>query len=231
MTRLQQTYRCHTTVAEFLRRWVYAQDDIDYQSDLTHTIPSVTGETDGLTNALDAENAITLVLHDDSTSQQSNYTEARIAEEIVAGLPDSESLGIVTPHNSQKGLLSAMCDPKAHVDTVERFQGGQRDVMLLSATVSDPDYLNAEADFILNLNRLNVALSRMKKKLIVIAPQTLFNILPHDIDGYENSTIWKGLYNTVGADDESPAWSGSLEAFTGDADDADNPTTLRIYSA
>jgi hypothetical protein len=231
MTRLQQTYRCHTTVAEFLRRWVYAQDDIDYQSDLTHTIPAVPGTTDGLTAALDADDAITLVLHDDSTSQQSNYTEARIAAEIVAGLPDSETLGIVTPHNSQKGLLSAMCDPKAHVDTVERFQGGQRDVMLLSATVSDPDYLNAEADFILNLNRLNVALSRMKKKLIVIAPQTLFNILPHDVEGYENSTIWKGLYNTVGADDGAPEWSGSLAEFTGESDDESNHASLRVYSA
>jgi hypothetical protein len=227
LTRLEETYRCHTTVAEFLRRWVYEQDAIDYQSDRTATIPPTTGPTDGITEVVRADNPLTLVLHDDTTSQQSNLVEAKLSAALVDALPDSESLGIVTPHNAQKGLLSTMCDPSAHVDTVERFQGGQRDIMIMSATVSDPDYQSAESDFLLNPNRLNVALSRMKKKLLVIAPRNLFNVLPSDIDEYNNSTIWKGLYHEVNAD--GPAdWHGSLDAFTGTDTDAEE-TNVWVY--
>lgn len=228
IARLKETYRCHTTVAAFLRKWVYSQDDIDYQSDRTYTIPAAQGDTPGLDAAIDNERPLTLILHDDAASQQSNISEAKMAQKLVENLPDSETLGIVTPHNSQKGLLSAMCDPRAHVDTVERFQGGQRDCMMLSATVSDPDYLDAESDFILNPNRLNVALSRMKKKLIVIAPKTLFNVLPGDTDAYDDSTIWKGLYRECGADGDAE-WSGSLAEFTGDDRDGDD-VTVSVYS-
>ena len=68
------------------------------------------------------------------------------------------------------------------IDTVERFQGGERDVIIVSATASDPDYVLAEADFLLNLNRLNVALSRPRKKLIVVASRSVINLLVSDLD-------------------------------------------------
>jgi len=220
LTKLNQTYRCHTEIANFLQRWVYSQDEIEFHSNVTHTIPSVTADTEGVNCAIDNTDPLTLVLHNDSTSQQSNHAEAKIAQKLVSAIPESESIGIVTPHNSQKGLISSICDSRAHVDTVERFQGGQRDVMILSTTVSDPDYLDAESDFILNLNRLNVALSRMKKKLIVIAPHSLFSILPTDIDKYEESLIWRGLYSEVNAD-EPPKWAGTLQDFTSDSDDSE----------
>lgn len=227
LARLQETYRCHSTVAEFLRRWVYAQDDIEYQSARTETIPATDGPTAGITEVIRADRPLTLVLHDDTSSQQSNVVEAKLSEALVDALPKTESLGIVTPHNAQKGLLASMCGPDAHVDTVERFQGGQRDVMVMSATVSDPDYQSAEADFLLNPNRLNVALSRMKKKLLVIAPKNLFNVLPSDIEEYNDATIWKGLYQAVDAD--GPAdWAGTLAEFTGE-DGPDGATNVWVH--
>lgn len=51
------------------------------------------------------------------------------------------------------------------IDTVERFQGGERDIIIVSATASDPDYVLAEADFLLSLNRLNVALWRAREEV------------------------------------------------------------------
>ena len=80
------------------------------------------------------------------------------------------------------------------IDTVERFQGGERDVIIVSATASDPGYVLAEADFLLNLNRLNVALSRPRKKLIVVASQSVTRLLVSDLDVFDNAVIWKRLY-------------------------------------
>ena len=103
----------------------------------------------------------------------------------------------MVPHRAQKALLRARFPALAGldaIDTVERFQGGERDVIVVSATASDPDYVLAEADFLLNLNRLNVALSRPRKKLIVVASQSVTRLLLSDLDVFENAVIWKRLY-------------------------------------
>jgi superfamily I DNA and/or RNA helicase len=86
------------------------------------------------------------------------------------------------------------------IDTVERFQGGERDVIIVSATASDPDYVLAEADFLLDLNRLNVALSRPRKKLIVVASRSVIDLLVSDLDTFDNAIIWKRLYYRCACD-------------------------------
>ena len=84
----------------------------------------------------------------------------------------SDSVGVITPHNAQKGLLKNMLSEgfkDTRVDTVERYQGGEADFIIISSTVSDPDYVRSESEFLLNLNRINVAISRMKKKIVIVA--------------------------------------------------------------
>lgn len=212
-TGLEVTYRCHEVVADFLQEWIYDKDNINYRSKETDTIPEVDAETEGIQTALDPESPITLIVHNDTKSKQFNPVEAQIASVLDRTIPESESTGIVTPHNSQKGYLKAV-NKDCTVDTVERFQGGQKDAMMISATVSDPNYLSSESEFIFDPRRLNVAISRMKKKLIVIAPRSLFDFIPDDVELYEKSVIWAGLYDEVNGDDES-AWSGTLSEFTG----------------
>lgn len=229
ITRLQTTYRCHSDVADFLRRWVYQQDGINYRSDQTYTIQPTKTDNTAIQNILDKDTPITLILHEDASSRQSNRVEAKMAREIIEAIPPSETTGVVTPHNAQKGLLNTMTD-RAQVDTVERFQGGQRDVMVVSATVSDPDFLSAESEFILNPNRLNVALSRMKKKLVVIAPKTLFTLLPDDTDEYEDSIIWKGLYKEVDVANSEPRWTGVVENITEEDEELEDNVRVEVYS-
>jgi superfamily I DNA and/or RNA helicase len=94
------------------------------------------------------------------------------------------------------------------IDTAERFQGGERDVIIVSATASDPDYVLAEAGFLLNLNRLNVALSRPRNKLIVVASRSVIDLLTSDLEVFENAVIWKRLYYQYA---ESVLWQGRLD--------------------
>jgi len=234
--RLEETYRCHQDVAAFLEKWVYKKlDGMKYESGETDTIEKPDCGTSGLETALDPESPLVLITYDDESSQQVNKLEAEIATEILTTIDsgeneesdsshgDGDELGIVTPHNAQRGQLSTLLRQrspgtaeKTDIDTVERFQGGEREVMLLSGTVSDPDYIAAEADFLLNLNRLNVAMSRMKKKLVVIASEAIFDHIPLDPDSYNESLLWKGLGEEAGVTEPDTAtWDGTAKDFTG----------------
>jgi hypothetical protein len=110
-------------------------------------------------------------------------------------------LGIVTPHKAQKALvlrkLMALF-PKANpelvfssVDTVERFQGGERDTIIVSFGVGDTDIIEGEEEFLLQLERTNVAVSRAKAKCIVLMPKSLAYHLPTDQAAAETSVAIK----------------------------------------
>ncbi len=108
----------------------------------------------------------------------------------------SESIGVITPHNAQKGLLKNMLSDgfkDARVDTVERYQGGEADFIIISSTVSDPDYVRSESEFLLNLNRINVAISRMKKKIVIVASRSIFEFMPQDAKDYDKALLWRGI--------------------------------------
>ena len=157
--RLCESHRCHSVVASFLKEWVYEKDKIDFHSDQKGTIPPSAPKTNGLKTALEPDNIFVLIVHDEAESFQSNQVEASIVLALVQNA-QTESIGIITPHNAQKGLLKnvlAENGKDTRVDTVERYQGGEADFIIISSTVSDPDYVRSESDFLLNLNRINLS--------------------------------------------------------------------------
>lgn len=99
------------------------------------------------------------------------------------------TVGIVTPHRAQRALVvreltklfkteAALIDEA--VDTVEKFQGGERHVILVSFGVADADVIAGEEAFLMQLQRTNVAISRAMAKCIVIMPTTLAGHVPQD---------------------------------------------------
>ncbi len=216
--RLCESHRCHSVVAEFLREWVYEKDQIDFRSDQKQTLEPVKAATMGLDVALNPKNVFVLIVHDEAESFQSNVVEASIVNALVKSAK-TESIGIITPHNAQKGLMRNMlagCSEKTRVDTVERYQGGEADFIIISSTVSDPDYVRSESDFLLNLNRINVAISRMKKKLVIVASRSIFEFMPQDARDYDKALLWRGISETVGfTADSKPTWDGMLAEFLG----------------
>ncbi len=64
------------------------------------------------------------------------------------------------------------------VDTVERIQGQSVEVVIISYVVSDPDYVEDVSDFILSTNRINVAISRAKTKVIFLCSEAIFEGFP-----------------------------------------------------
>lgn len=126
----------------------------------------------------------------------------------AAAAPDpvefwGKTIGIVTPHRAQQGLvvglLVRLFRPLGHdpdlirkaVDTVERFQGQERDVMLASYAVGDPDTVGDEEEFLHSLNRFNVMVSRARAKLLVVFTEQLVGHLSNDIDVIRQSAMLK----------------------------------------
>jgi hypothetical protein len=201
-----------------LKEWVYGRDKIDFRSDRKETLAVSEPKTDGLRIALEPGNVFVLIVHDEAESFQSNLVEAKIIDALVRSLP-TNSIGVVTPHNAQRGLVNKILSEHSRdirVDTVERYQGGEADCIIISSTVSDPDYVRSESDFLLNVNRINVALSRMKKKIIIVASRSIFEFMPQDAKDYEKAMLWRGIAETVGFKvDCEPEWKGSLSDFLG----------------
>jgi len=217
--RLCESHRCHSVVAEFLREWVYEKDKIDFRSDQKQTLAPAKAKTDGLAVALEPSNVFVLIVHDEAESFQSNLVEASIVQALATNA-QTDSIGVITPHNAQKGLLKNLLQDggckDTRVDTVERYQGGEADFIIISSCVSDPDYVRTESEFLLNLNRINVAISRMKKKLIIVASRSIFEFMPQDARDYDKALLWRGISETVGfTADSTPKWAGALSEFLG----------------
>ena len=118
----------------------------------------------------------------DASARTQNVRDALLVVELCeaavnGGLPLAQ-IGIVTPYRAQgraiRNLLSQRFGRAAAAqvvaDTVERMQGQERELIILSLATGDQVFLNNIAGFFFQPERLNVAITRAMTKLIVIGP-------------------------------------------------------------
>lgn len=75
----------------------------------------------------------------------------------------------VAPYNAQVRALQAKLPPAARVGSVDRFQGQEAPVCILSLCTSYGEYGSRGLSFILDRNRINVAISRAKCLAVIVA--------------------------------------------------------------
>ncbi|HET9564533.1 MAG TPA: TM0106 family RecB-like putative nuclease [Mycobacterium sp.] len=94
---------------------------------------------------------------------------------------------VVAPYNAQVLVLRDYFDaaglPDVAVGTVDKFQGRQAPVVFVSMTASSIDDVPRGISFLLNRNRLNVAVSRAKYLSFIVRSTTLTDYLPSTPDG------------------------------------------------
>lgn len=56
---------------------------------------------------------------------------------------------------------------------MERFQGQERDVIIISLSAAEGNFISRRADFIFQPERLNVAVTRARLKTVVVASHGL----------------------------------------------------------
>jgi uncharacterized protein len=82
-------------------------------------------------------------------------------------------LMIVAPYNAQVTALAERL-PSLRIGTVDKFQGQQAPVVIVSLTTSTPEDAPRGMDFLYSGNRLNVATSRAKALCILVGSPKLF---------------------------------------------------------
>jgi len=177
---LQQTRRLHPEICTFTA-------EVFYENRLS-SFPGLERQAVlGASRFPEAGLAYVPVLHEGRQSRSAEEVEA--IEAIVAELTCNtvrwrdqdgveapltrEDLMIVAPYNAQVTALAAAL-PGVRVGTVDKFQGQQAPVVIVSLTTSSPDEAPRGMSFLYSANRLNVATSRAKGLCILVGNPKLF---------------------------------------------------------
>ena len=96
-----------------------------------------------------------------------NRLEAKVAvgianDYLVAGVSEDD-IGIISPYADQVKIIQEKTP--VEVKTVDGFQGREKEIIIISTVRSNP---NGNIGFLSDLRRLNVAITRAKRKLIII---------------------------------------------------------------
>jgi hypothetical protein len=87
-----------------------------------------------------------------------------------------ENILVMAPYNVQVNLLKRTLPPQARVGTVDKFQGQEAELVLVSMTTSSEEDLPRNIEFLYSKNRINVAISRSKCTAVVVANPRLIAI-------------------------------------------------------
>lgn len=233
--RLTLTYRMNEAICRFPSRMWYegtlrpAPGNANSRVALKRPAPPSTKHnpqtTDNiLDRILDPEKPVVLVLANHEGCHQESETEvdimARLAYRMMTRFQlEPEQLAIISPHRAQNNAitkrLSGLIGSEAVlplIDTVERVQGAERDVILFGFTSSDPDHVMSE--FLNNPNRFNVAITRARHKLIVVGSRAFFSAIPNTEKGVRANECFKAFFEHLnhGAGEGVVVWPGDHQA-------------------
>ena len=185
---LDYSYRMHPAVCEPVSRLSYDGRLRSYED------VSAARRLDGVAPGL----RVLTVPHDGNSTDSPEEADAIVTE--IRGLIGTawtdedgtiplaqEHVLVVTPYNAQVVTLRHKLDAAGLTDvqvgTVDKFQGRQAPVVFVSMTASSIDDVPRGISFLLNRNRLNVAVSRAKYLSVIVRSETLTEYLPATPDG------------------------------------------------
>ena len=176
---LNQSWRMNPAICDFISDAIYesrleshpktANQRIVFDTSDTsvlrksHGIQFVPTVHSGNTQCSEEEVEVIAKLYDDLL--RSSHTDF---DGVLHDSLTSDDILVVAPFNMQVRLLQERLGPAAKVGTVDKFQGQQAPVVIVSMCSSTLEEAPRGAQFLLNPNRLNVAISRAKALSIVV---------------------------------------------------------------
>ena len=191
---LHKQGRMHPDIADFANRKFYAKEQLEcvplahqLETELSYNEES----EDALDNTLKAHRMIfipSMPCKQLNISEKVNTDEARIIADLLRRLyrqmskdfDPQKSVGVIVPYRNQIAMIRKEIErleipalEDISIDTVERYQGSQRDVILYSFTIQSRyqlDFLTANTFYEEGQaidRKLNVAITRARKQLIL----------------------------------------------------------------
>ena len=183
------TWRMHPSLTEVVSRYAY---DNELRSNVARTAAR---RLDGVDPGL----SVIEVEHYGNSVQSAEEAEAILGlvtallgrswkDNDAAPRPLAETdILVVAPFNAQVSMIRRQLDlagfPDVATGSVDRFQGQEAAVVIVSMTASAPEDVPRGMDFLLSRNRVNVAISRGKWCAIVVRSPRLTDYLPSSPSG------------------------------------------------
>jgi DNA replication ATP-dependent helicase Dna2 len=193
---LRVQYRMHETISDFASQTFYrGQLRAHYavarrRLNLLSPLPGNRVEHVAVLQALRADlPMVFLDVRGEAQRAESKLSnaEARVVREVISGLlargVHEDEIGVIAPYRAQvanlrrhlfsddaaSGWTALPLETALSIDTVDRFQGGERSVIIISfATSTTPSAESQLREHLTNPHRLNVALTRAQRKLILV---------------------------------------------------------------
>ena len=184
-TLLNRQYRMHQHIMQFSNAYFY-NNELEADATVKDTVLSLNEDVDILhipVELIDTAGCSFDEIQNPETLSLSNKGEADLVFKHLelllqqyqyVGETTKLDIGIISPYKEQRELLkeslltfdySNYLVNELDVKTIDGFQGEERDVIYISLVRSNP---NSEIGFLSDIRRMNVALTRAKKKLVVV---------------------------------------------------------------
>ncbi|MBN9519594.1 AAA family ATPase [bacterium] len=174
--RLVVQYRMHEAIQAFSSAEFYDNELIADPSVVAHhlgDLPGVRAEplTETPVRFIDTAGAGYDEEQEEDTESRFNRREAALAAKqvralLAAGLT-AEQVAVITPYRGQVRLLRELLAEhrELEIDSVDGFQGREKEAVVISLVRSNPE---GDIGFLADTRRTNVALTRARRKLVVI---------------------------------------------------------------
>ena len=174
-TRLETQYRMHEQIMAFSSNRFYEGILVADSTNAKHLLSELDGVVENSLTQSPVEFIDTAGADWDEESEagsesRCNSSEAelvvkKVSQLVQANVP-AEEIAVISPYAGQARLIRSMCDVDGlEVDTVDGFQGREKEAVIISCVRSNR---SGEIGFLGDTRRMNVALTRARRKLIVI---------------------------------------------------------------
>lgn len=153
---LDKHYRCHHKIAKFSNTKYY-NNQLDIQTQYTTKTPL---------KLIDVKNTAT-------SEKNTSHSEIDVILKEIHATPPNKEIGVITPFRKQAIKIREALDEKkitnVKVGTIHTFQGQEKDKIILSSSITASTTYGAFEFVKNNYELLNVATTRPKEELVVIA--------------------------------------------------------------
>jgi len=205
--RLQVQYRMHEAIMGFSSHEFYDDELIADASVAGHRLcdlPSIQAEplTEQPVQFIDTAGAsYEEEVEPDGESRLNPQEAALVAGKVRALLQaglSATDIAVIAPYAAQvRRLRELLPVPGLEIDSVDGFQGREKEAVVLSLVRSNNE---GEIGFLADVRRLNVALTRARRKLLVIGDSATLSVLPFYRRLFEYFEVL-GAYQTVWAEE------------------------------
>ena len=188
---LDVSWRMHPSVCEFISDAFYDGRLRSHPDAAGRRLVLKSGAHSALRSA-----GFSVVEVDHQGCTQSSQEEAQAVADLIASLLEQslidqdgavrdvtlDDILVVAPFNAQVNVLRRALPSGARVGTVDKFQGQEAMVAIVSMATSNGANAPRGTEFLFNANRLNVALSRAKCLAILVRGSDLLELSPGTVE-------------------------------------------------